>query len=82
MLVSFIVSLTIAVALTQVAAFSTTIYLHRGVTHRALVLHPAITWCFRFALWITTGLSTGSGLLFIASITSTRTRRAIRTARS
>jgi stearoyl-CoA desaturase (delta-9 desaturase) len=58
MLVSFIVSVTIAVALTQVAAFSTTIYLHRGVTHRALVLHPAIAWCFRFALWITTGLST------------------------
>jgi stearoyl-CoA desaturase (delta-9 desaturase) len=49
---------TIAFALTQVAAFSTTIYLHRGVTHRALALHPAIAWCFRFALWITTGLST------------------------
>jgi len=58
MLLSFIISVTIAFALTQVAAFSTTIYLHRGVTHRALVLHPAIAWCFRFALWITTGLST------------------------
>jgi stearoyl-CoA desaturase (delta-9 desaturase) len=58
MLFSCIVSVTIAVALTQVAAFSTTIYLHRGVTHRALVLLPAIAWCFRFALWITTGLST------------------------
>jgi len=58
MLVSLIVSVTIAIALTQVAAFSTTIYLHRGVTHRALVLHPAVAWCFRFALWITTGLST------------------------
>ena len=58
MLFSFIVSVTIACVLTQVAAFSTTIYLHRGVTHRALVLHPAIAWGFRFALWITTGLST------------------------
>ncbi len=58
MLFSFIASTTIALALTQVATFSTTIYLHRGVTHRALVLHPAIAWCFRFALWITTGLST------------------------
>jgi stearoyl-CoA desaturase (Delta-9 desaturase) len=53
-----IVSLVIAVGLTQVATFSTTIYLHRCATHRALTLHPAIAWLFRFALWITTGLST------------------------
>jgi len=53
-----IVSLAIAIALTQVATFSTTIYLHRCATHRALTLHPAIAWLFRFALWITTGLST------------------------
>src|SRR5436309_14347330 len=51
------VSLAIAVALTQVATFSTTIYLHRCATHRALTLHPAVAWLFRFALWITTGLS-------------------------
>jgi stearoyl-CoA desaturase (Delta-9 desaturase) len=53
-----IVSLAIAIALTQVATFSTTIYLHRCATHRALTLHPAIAWLFRFALWITTGLAT------------------------
>src|SRR6476620_5038127 len=53
-----IVSLVIAVALTQVATFSTTIYLHRCATHRALTLHPAMAWLFRFALWITTGLAT------------------------
>ena len=52
------VSLAIAAVLTQVATFSTTIYLHRCATHRALTLHPAIAWLFRFALWITTGLST------------------------
>jgi len=52
-----IVSLAIAIALTQVATLSTTIYLHRRATHRALTLHPAIAWLFRFALWITTGLS-------------------------
>src|ERR1051326_3870555 len=48
----------IAIALTQVATFSTTIYLHRCATHRALALHPAMAWLFRFALWITTGLAT------------------------
>ena len=56
-LLPWVVSLAIAVALTQVATFSTTIYLHRCATHRALTLHPAVAWLFRFALWITTGLS-------------------------
>jgi stearoyl-CoA desaturase (delta-9 desaturase) len=42
----------------QIAVFSTTIYLHRTATHKALVLHPAVAWLFKFALWLTTGLST------------------------
>ena len=58
MVLSLILSVAIAVALTQVATFSTTIYLHRCATHRALTLHPAVAWLFRFALWITTGLAT------------------------
>jgi stearoyl-CoA desaturase (delta-9 desaturase) len=52
------VSLLVAVALIQVAVFSTTIFLHRTATHRALVLHPAIAWMFRLALWVTTGITT------------------------
>ncbi len=58
MLVSLTVSLVVAVVLIQVAVFSTTIFLHRTATHRALVLHPAVAWLFRFSLWITTGIST------------------------
>jgi len=42
----------------QIAVFSTTIYLHRTATHKALVLHPAVAWMFKLALWLTTGLST------------------------
>jgi len=57
-LVSFLVSLTTAIILIQVAVFGTTIFLHRTATHRALVLHPAVAWVFRFSLWLTTGLST------------------------
>jgi stearoyl-CoA desaturase (delta-9 desaturase) len=57
-LLPLLVSLATAVVLTQVATFSTTIYLHRCRTHHALSLHPTIAWLFRFALWITTGLST------------------------
>jgi len=57
-LFSLVLSLVVAVILIQVAVFSTTIYLHRTATHRALTLHPAVALAFRFALWITTGLST------------------------
>lgn len=35
---------------------TTTVYLHRTVTHRALVLHPLAEWWFKFANWITTGV--------------------------
>lgn len=58
MLTSLIVALLTAAALIQVAVFSTTIFLHRTATHRALVLHPAVAVAFRFALWITTGITT------------------------
>jgi stearoyl-CoA desaturase (delta-9 desaturase) len=51
-------SLVVAAILIQVAVFGTTIYLHRTATHRALTMHPAVAWLFRFSLWITTGLST------------------------
>jgi stearoyl-CoA desaturase (delta-9 desaturase) len=55
---SLIVSLAVAAILIQIAVFSTTVYLHRTATHRALVLHPAVAWLFRFSLWLTTGIST------------------------
>ena len=58
MLASLVISLVCAAVLIQIAVFSTTIYLHRTATHRALVLHPAVAWTFRFMLWLTTGLST------------------------
>jgi len=51
-------TLIVSAILIQVAVFSTTIFLHRSATHRALILHPAVAWCFRLALWLTTGLST------------------------
>jgi len=50
--------LLVAAVLIQVATFSTTIYLHRTATHKALILHPAVVWMFKFVLWLTTGLLT------------------------
>jgi stearoyl-CoA desaturase (delta-9 desaturase) len=49
-------SLIVSVFVLQAAVFSTTIYLHRTATHRALALHPVVAWAFRFTLWITTGM--------------------------
>src|SRR6266542_3245795 len=45
----------VAVALAQLAAVATSVYLHRGLAHRALVLHPVTDVCFRAILWMTTG---------------------------
>ena len=58
MVSSLIVALVVSAVLTQIAVLSTTIYLHRSATHRALVLHPAVAWVFRLALWLTTGITT------------------------
>ena len=53
---SIIITLLVALALIQTAVFSTTIYLHRTATHRALVLHPAVELLFRCAVCVTTGI--------------------------
>ena len=58
MLPHLLLSLAVSAILIQVAVFSTTIYLHRCATHKALTVHPAVEWCFKFALWLTTGQCT------------------------
>ena len=47
----------VALALSQVAVIATSVYLHRGLAHRAIRVHPAMDVCFRAVLWITTGQS-------------------------
>ena len=53
---SFLLALLASTIATQIAVFATTIYLHRAATHRSLVLHPAMAWLFRFAIWMSTGI--------------------------
>jgi stearoyl-CoA desaturase (delta-9 desaturase) len=53
-----VLSLLIAALLSQIAVFSTTIYLHRAAAHKALSLHPAVALVFRACLWMTTGICT------------------------
>lgn len=40
----------------QLALFATTIYLHRGITHKGLTMRPATALPFRFILWVSTGI--------------------------
>ena len=57
-LVPFIRCLAASAIVTQVAVFSTTIFLHRAAAHKAIEFHPAVAFLFRFCIWLTTGLST------------------------
>jgi len=45
----------IAIALTQIAAVATSLYLHRALAHRSVAVHPAADVLFRAVLWMTTG---------------------------
>jgi stearoyl-CoA desaturase (delta-9 desaturase) len=45
----------VAIVVTQVAVLATSIYLHRGLAHRALVVHPLADVLFRIVLWLATG---------------------------
>jgi stearoyl-CoA desaturase (Delta-9 desaturase) len=51
-----LLALAVGFAVSQVATFATTIYLHRAVAHRALRLSPGITFVSRVVVWITTGI--------------------------
>ncbi|MGH9023634.1 MAG: fatty acid desaturase [Acidimicrobiia bacterium] len=53
----FLPALLVAAAISQVALFATTVYLHRTLAHRALRLHAGVELVFRFVLWITTGIA-------------------------
>jgi len=46
----------VGLVLSQVAILVTTVYLHRGITHRALTLNPVVTQVCRFVIWILTGM--------------------------
>jgi stearoyl-CoA desaturase (delta-9 desaturase) len=51
----FLLAALATLAVTQAAVIATSVYLHRGLAHRALRLHPLADWVFRCILWISTG---------------------------
>ena len=49
-------ALAAGLAVCQVAILLTTVYLHRGLAHRAIRFAPWLTWMFRVLTWLTTGI--------------------------
>jgi stearoyl-CoA desaturase (Delta-9 desaturase) len=47
----------VGVAVSQIAVIATSVYLHRTLAHRSLVVHPIAAATFRTVLWLTTGQS-------------------------
>ena len=48
--------LAIGLVTAQLGIMATTIYLHRGLAHRGLTVHPAAAFVLRFFLWLGTGM--------------------------
>ena len=46
-----------SIILTQIATFTTSIYLHRALAHRSLSLRSWVELLFRMALWLVTGVN-------------------------
>ncbi|HEX9968493.1 MAG TPA: fatty acid desaturase [Acidimicrobiales bacterium] len=46
----------LGLVLSQLATLVTTVYLHRGLSHRALSLSPGVATFFRLSTWVTTGI--------------------------
>jgi len=51
----FLIAAIVTLAVTQAAVIATSVYLHRGLAHRALRLHPIADFLFRCVLWLSTG---------------------------
>lgn len=55
-LTNLIAAVVAAFVITQVAIFTTTVYLHRALTHRALTIRDGAALPFRVVIWMTTGM--------------------------
>src|ERR1700761_8930600 len=55
-MVTILFAILAGLAVCQLALFLTTVYLHRGLAHRALQLRPSAAMACRILLWITTGI--------------------------
>jgi stearoyl-CoA desaturase (delta-9 desaturase) len=56
MALNLLVALIVGLVVMQLANLTTTVYLHRSLTHKALVLRAPLNWFFRLTTWMTTGI--------------------------
>jgi stearoyl-CoA desaturase (delta-9 desaturase) len=54
--VHWLTAVILGVVLMQVATFATTVYMHRGLAHRALTVNPWVAVPLRAFLWMSTGM--------------------------
>jgi stearoyl-CoA desaturase (delta-9 desaturase) len=56
MLTALLATIVLAFVITQMAILATTVYLHRGLAHRAVRIAAPVALACRFVIWITTGM--------------------------
>ncbi len=56
MLARILLGLALGLGLTVIANFSTTVFLHRALTHRAMTVSKPLSVLFRFHVWLFTGI--------------------------
>jgi stearoyl-CoA desaturase (delta-9 desaturase) len=56
MALNILVAVLVGLAIMQLANLTTTVYLHRSLSHRAIAISAPLTWFFRVTTWFTTGI--------------------------
>ena len=51
----FLLATAVTLVVTEAAVIATSVYLHRGLAHRSLRVHPIADFLFRCILWLSTG---------------------------
>lgn len=56
LLLTVLLGVVVGLAVSQLATWATSVYLHRALSHRALDLRPSATIAFRVIVWLTVGI--------------------------
>jgi len=56
LLVKLVLGVLLGLGFSQMATWATSVFLHRGLSHKAIELHPAARFGFRVVIWLFTGV--------------------------
>lgn len=51
-----VLGLVVGLLVAEIGILATTVYLHRGLTHKGLTVHPVLAFPLRVLLWVSTGM--------------------------